>query len=89
MKKIVTKRLVYTNAMGHVCYGGTEYDGHLSDENILGSIHEVNKTVWDNGCLWLLDHAGVPKYFITVEKFYYYQKTLFDYILDIIKRIGG
>ena len=47
MKKIVTKRLVYSHlGTGEVYYGEQEYDGKLTDENILDSIHEVGKTEW-------------------------------------------
>jgi len=47
MKRIKVKRLVYSHFItGEVLYGGEEYDGNLSDENILGSIHEVGKTEW-------------------------------------------
>ena len=47
MKRIPYKRLVYS-ALGRaeVIYGAEEYDGHLSDNNILVMIHEVGKTEW-------------------------------------------
>jgi len=47
MKAIKVKRLVYSHlGTGEVLYGGEEYDGDLSDENILGSVHEIGKTEW-------------------------------------------
>lgn len=47
MKTIKVKRLVYSKlGCSEVIYGGIEYDGHLSDESILGSVHEVGKTEW-------------------------------------------
>ena len=47
MKKILIKRLVYTcGRTGEELIGANEYDGHLTDANILGSIHEVGKTAW-------------------------------------------
>lgn len=47
MKKIAIKRLVYRHLnTGEIYYGGQEYDGNLSDENILDSIHEIGKTEW-------------------------------------------
>ena len=47
MKAIKIKRLVYSHlGTGEVLYGGEEYDGDLSDENILDSVHELGKTEW-------------------------------------------
>jgi len=47
MKRIKVKRLVYSHLVtGEVLYGGEEYDGDLSDESILGSVHELGKTEW-------------------------------------------
>ena len=40
MKRITIKRLVFCRGDEYII-GATEYDGHLSDENILGSFHEV------------------------------------------------
>lgn len=47
MKAIKIKRLVYSRlGTGEVLYGGVEYDGDLSDESILASVHELGKTEW-------------------------------------------
>lgn len=47
MKKIIIKRLVYHFlSSGNIVVGNETYDGHLSDENILNSVHEVGKTEW-------------------------------------------
>jgi hypothetical protein len=47
MKVIKVKRLVYSKlGCNEVIYGGIEYDGNLSDENILNSVHELGKTKW-------------------------------------------
>ena len=47
MKIIKVKRLIYSKlCSSEVLYGGVEYDGNLSDENILGSVHELGKTEW-------------------------------------------
>lgn len=47
MKKIAVKRLAYYNqTTKDIQWGAEEYDGNLTDENILGSIHEVGKTQW-------------------------------------------
>ena len=41
------KRLVYSKlGSSEVIYGDVEYDGDLSDDNILNSVHEVGKTEW-------------------------------------------
>lgn len=87
MRKIVTKRLLYHSPnSGRVYIGGTTYDGHLSNENILGSVHEVGKTAWIGNQLWLM-RCGDMLYRITVEKFIQYEKTWFDYLLDWIRRV--
>lgn len=79
MKKIIVKRLVYTNGNGKVILGGIEYDKNLTDGNILNSIHEFGKTRWINNNLWLM-HNGRPIYHVTVEPFIKYKKSWYDYI---------
>ena len=86
MKKVIIKRLAYTMGYGDVKYGSVEYDGSLSDENILGAVHEVGKTAWMGETLWLLVE-GAPTYRIDVEKFYQYTKSWFDLLLDAVRRI--
>lgn len=47
MKRIKVKRLLYRSLLtGETYLGATEYDGNLTDDNILGAIHEVGKTEW-------------------------------------------
>jgi len=86
MKKIMIKRLVYINGQGEQIIGGTEYDGRLTDENILGSIHEVGKTAWIGNNLWVL-HAGKPIMRIEVMPFYQFEKRWYEILLDAIRRI--
>lgn len=90
MRKIAIKRLVYNHlGTGEVCYGGEEYDGNLTDENILGAIHEIGKTEWcPNGYgLYQLNSNGDLVYRISVETFYQYQKSWYNLFFDSIKRI--
>lgn len=86
MKKVIVKRLAYSMGYGDVKYGSVEYDGSLSDENILGAVHEVGKTQWIGSSLWLM-RGNVPLYKITVETFPQYTKSWYDYLLDAIRRI--
>ena len=87
MKKVIVKRLVYHSlASGEIFYGATEYDGNLTDENILGAFHEVGKTAWVNGALWLIRGEDLL-YRITVEEFPQYTKSWYDLLLDAIRRI--
>lgn len=87
MKRITIKRLIYTcGDTGEEFIGANEYDGHLTDANILDSIHEVGKTAWVGDILWLL-HDGVPTYRINVECFCQYTKSWFDLLLDAVRRI--
>lgn len=105
MKKIKVKRLIYSHIeTGEILFGGEEYDGHLSDDNILCSVHEIGKTKWlpthyagfGDGWtdeLWLLipdtnnPQVKYPKYRITIDDFYRYEKTQWDLLCDRIKRI--
>lgn len=86
MKKITVKRLVYHDGQGNFILGGYEYDGALTDANILGAVHEVGKTRWIGNELWLMRH-GCPLYRITVESFTQYQKTWFGLLMDAVRRI--
>lgn len=87
MKKIQIKRLIYTSAWtGEEFVGAIEYDGRLSDYNILGSIHEIGKTQWIGSNLWLMKD-NIPRYKITVASFTQYTKSWYDWLLDAIRRI--
>lgn len=86
MKKIMVKRLIYSDGQGNTIIGAEEYNGNLDDYNILCAIHEIGKTRWIGNSLWAL-HAGVPAYHITVESFYQYQKRWYETLLDVIRRI--
>lgn len=86
MKKIIVKRLVYTDAEGTQRIGSIEYNGELTTNQILGAVHEVGKTQWIGDSLWLMRH-GRPLYHITVETFTQYQKSWFDLMIDALRRI--
>lgn len=87
MKQIKVKRLVYYSpASGDLFYGATEYDGNLSDDNILGSFHEVGKTMWVGNTLWVVRDNDLV-YRLSVEEFTQYQKSRFDLFLDALRRI--
>lgn len=87
MKKITIKRLVYHSPnSGAILYGDVEYNGRLSDENILGSVHEIGKTKWYGNQLWLMrDNEMI--YRITVEPFTQYQKRWYELLWDQIRRV--
>lgn len=87
MKRTTVKRLTYyAPHTGETMYGAEEYDARLTDDNILGAIHEIGKTAWMGGTLWLLVD-GAPAYRIDVEKFYQYTKSWFDLLIDAVRRI--
>lgn len=86
MKRTKIKRLVFTNQYGGGYIGATEYDGKLTDDNILGAFHEVGKTVWKGRQLWMLVN-GEPTFRISVELFDQYRKRWYEQILDAISRI--
>ena len=85
MKRVTIKRLVYVGPQGETMYGAEEYDARLTNDNILGAIHEVGKTAWMGETLWLLVD-GAPTYRIDVEKFYQYTKSWFDLLIDAVRR---
>ena len=98
MRVIKIKRLLYKSILtGEIHLGATEYDGNLSDKNILGSVHELGKTEWHSTGLgdelWLFKHdphnskIKYPVYRIFVDTFYRYEKTWWDTFCDNIKRI--
>ena len=86
MKKIIVKRLIYSDGAGSDFIGEHEYDGKLTDDNILGAIHEVGKTQWIGSSLWLIRY-GRPMYRITVATFTQYQKSWYDLLLDALRRV--
>ena len=87
MKKVIVKRLVYHSLVtGETFLGAEEYDGRLTDENILGALHEEGKTAWVNNHLWLIRGDNLL-YRITVEEFPQYTKSWYDLLLDAIRRI--
>ena len=92
VKRVIVKRLLYRNVdNNHLFYGGEEYDGHLSAENILSSIYTVNKHIWsaNRKSLYQLDMNGKMQYQIYVESFEYCEKSWYNLFIDDIKRILG
>ena len=89
MKRIKVKRLLYKSMLtGEIHVGATEYDGHLTNENILGAIYTIGKHIWHNDySLYQLDDNGMPIYQIYVNQFEQYQKSWYDLLMDEIKRI--
>lgn len=90
MKKIIIKRLLYKSMLtGEIHLGATEYDGHLTNENILGAIYEVGKHEWCPHCLSLYqrNQYGDFVYQIYVEQFEYAEKSWYNLLTDNIKRI--
>ena len=89
MRKVKVKRLVYNHlGTGEVHYGGSEYDGNLTDENILGALFTIGKHEWHPGMvgIYQLNANGELAYRITVATFYQYQKSWYDLLFDKIRR---
>ena len=72
-----------------ISYGAEEYDGHLTNENILGAIYTFGKHEWCPHVLALyqLNNMGELVYQITIEEFTHYQKSWYNLLSDSIKRI--
>ena len=87
MRKKMIKRIVYHSPVsGETFYGDTEYDGALTDENILGGFHEIGKTAWVGNTLWVT-RGNELVYRLAVEEFPQYTKTRLDLFLDALRRI--
>ena len=87
MKLIKKKRIVlYCPWTGEEIIGGEEFDGSLSDDNILGMYHEEGKTAWlptypDYLGLWLSvvqNNMRLPYYKVYVDDFYIERPTFWD-----------
>ena len=90
MKRVITKRLLYKSMLtGEIHLGATEYDGHLTNENILGAIYEVGKHEWCpyDLSLYQKNQNGDLVYQIYVEQFEYMVKSWYNLFIDNIKRI--
>ena len=91
MKKIMIKRLIYRNMLtDEISYGAEEYDGNLSDDNILGAIYTVGKHQWNSvyhHSLIQINNNGKLVYHVTVGEFERYQKSWYNLLFDSIKRI--
>lgn len=90
MKSIKVKRLLYKSMLtGEIHLGATEYDGNLTNENILGAIYEVGKHEWCpyNLSLYQKNQNGDLVYQIFVEQFEYAGKSWYNLLTDNIKRI--
>ena len=90
MKRVIVKRLMYRNmANNEIYYGAEEYDGHLTNANILGAIYEVGKHEWCPHCLSLYqkNQNGDLIYQIYVEQFEYAVKSWYNLLADSIKRL--
>lgn len=95
MKKIAVKRIIYApnysalwreQLSADIGIGGEEYDGKLTDYNILGAMVEVGKWKWASSygdCLVRKDGLQYAK----VHTFYQYQKSWYNLLADSIKRI--
>ena len=94
MKKIMKKRVIfYCPWTEELVIGAEEFDGTLSDDNILGAFYETGKTAWcpthqDYDELWYLKeykNLRVPYYKIEIEKFYVEVPTFWDKIKEALR----
>ena len=95
MKKIIVKRIIYApnysalwreQLSDDISIGGEEYDGKLTDYNILGAMVEVGKWSWASSygdCLVRADGLQYAK----VHTFYQYQKSWYNLLWDWVRRI--
>lgn len=86
MRKVIVKRLIFTDSTGYSHIGSEEYFGTLPDLAILYSVHEYGKTAWIGGELWTV-REGKPQYCVTVDKFNKYKRTWWDDFIDYVRSI--
>ena len=87
MHKIPIKRVTYYSpATGKTYDSGVEYDGRLTDSNILGAMHEVGKTAWIGNNLWMLD-GNQPKLRVNIILVYQYEKSWYNLLFDALRRL--
>ena len=90
MKRVTTKRLLYKSMLtGEIHLGATEYDGNLTNENILGAIYEVGKHEWCpyDLSLYQKNQNGDLVYQIYVEQFEYAEKSWYNLLWDWVRRV--
>ncbi len=94
MKKIMKKRVIfYCPWTGEKIIGAEEFDGTLSDDNILDAFHETGKTMWcpthpDYDELWYLKPCGkvrLPYYKVLIDDFYIEVPTFWDRIKNALR----
>ena len=94
MKKIMKKRVIfYCPWTEELVIGAEEFDGTLSDDNILGAFHETGKTMWcptnpDYDELWYLKPCGkvrLPYYKVLIDDFYIEVPTFWDRIKNALR----
>lgn len=96
MKAVMKKRIIlYCPWTDEKIIGAEEFDGTLSDDNILGAFHEIGKTMWmwENDPfypteLWYLKPCGevrLPYYKVLVDDFYIEVPTFWDRIKNALR----
>lgn len=96
MKKIRKKRIIlYCPWTEEVIIGAEEFDGALSDDNILGAFHEVGKSVWmwendpyyETELWYLKEQHGLrlPYYKVEVEEFCAHVPTFWDKVRNALR----
>lgn len=94
MKKIKIKRIIYApnystlwkeQLSTDIGIGEEEYDGKLTDYNILSAMVEVGKWEWGTYGDCLVREDGLQ--YARVRTFYQYQKSWYNLLSDSIKRI--
>lgn len=96
MKKIMKKRVIfYCPWTEELVIGAEEFDGALSDDNILGAFYETGKAIWrptihpDYDELWYLKETKMglrlPYYKVEIDNFYIEVPTFWDKIKDALR----
>ena len=79
---IKEKRLVYINKQGGIMIGGQTFSATLPDHAILCAFHEIGKTEWFGGKLYLMKD-NIPAFQITVDTFYTPRPSWLDVLRHI------
>jgi len=94
VKKIKKKRIIlYCPWTDEEIIGAEEYEGYLSDENIIGIYYEVGKAQWypthpDYDELWYLKEQNgikIPYYKVGVSDFYIEVPSFWDKVKNALR----
>lgn len=89
MKKIQIKRVCLVSPTGERMDFAQDFIGTLSDEAVLGTFHEIGKTIWIGESLYKIQrNEGIIRHYrYEVYPVTQYVKSWYNVLLDAVRRI--